>query len=160
MTMAGRIGVMSPHGELLQVGTPDEIYEHPSCRYTAEFIGETNVFHGRIARDQLIGADFPAPLAIAVAEPSADGSEGWLSVRPERVRLSRERPAAAGNAAYGTVVDIAYLGSHSAYHVRLDGERTMIASVPCVHWGEASPPSRGDVVWLSWAAQDGVVLTR
>jgi len=45
--MADRIGVMSPQGELLQLGAPGEIYERPNCRYTAEFVGETNMLSGR-----------------------------------------------------------------------------------------------------------------
>ena len=159
MTMAGRIGVMSPKGELLQVGTPDEVYEHPNCRYTAEFIGETNLFGGRVAGGRLRCSDFPDPLALAEAGRPADGREAWLSVRPERVRLSRSAFENADNQAPGTVEDIAYLGSHSDYHLRLAGGRTMIAQVPRAHWGEDAAPEHGDAVWLSWAAPDGVVLT-
>jgi hypothetical protein len=36
----------------------------------------------------------------------------------------------------------------------------MVASVPCVHWGEASAPARGDAVWLAWSGRESVVLTR
>jgi putrescine transport system ATP-binding protein len=160
MTMADRIGVMSPKGELLQVGTPDEVYGQPACRYTAQFIGETNLFGGRVTGGQLRCDDFPAPLALAEAGRPADGSEAWLSVRPERVRLSRTPVDKTDNQASGTVDNIAYLGSHSDYHVRLAGGRTLIASVPCARWGEDTAPVRGDAVWLSWAAPDGVVLTR
>ncbi|KAI5915212.1 ABC transporter ATP-binding protein [Thauera sp. 2A1] len=165
MTMASRIGVMS-EGVLLQVGTPDEIYEHPSCRFTAEFIGETNLFHGRLEGGRLNGSDFPAPLAIAAEAMPAPGTEVWLSVRPERVVLGRQPPAAVNgnvpiNAAQGEVDEIAYLGSHSVYHLRLGGGgRRMIASVPSAHWGEASAPARGERVWAWWLAPDGVVLTR
>ena len=80
-------------------------------------------------------------------------------MRPERVRLSRSAFENADNQAPGTVEDIAYLGSHSDYHLRLAGGRTMIAQVPRAHWGEAPAPAHGDAVWLSWAAPDGVVLT-
>ncbi|VEB41427.1 Spermidine/putrescine import ATP-binding protein PotA [Chromobacterium violaceum] len=51
MTMSSRIGIMS-EGKLLQVGTPTEIYEYPSCRFTAEFIGETNMFEGAVVVDE------------------------------------------------------------------------------------------------------------
>jgi putrescine transport system ATP-binding protein len=162
MTMADRIGVMS-EGRLLQVGTPGEIYEHPACRFVAEFIGETNLFHGWRGEAGLACDDFPAPLALAAGARPAPGEEGWLSVRPERVALGRTQPPAAnpgGNRARGEVADIAYLGSHSIYHVRLAGGRTIIASVPCAQWGAAPPPGRGDTVWVSWPASAGVVLTR
>jgi putrescine transport system ATP-binding protein len=171
MTMASRIGIMS-EGALLQVGTPDEIYEKPNCRFSAEFIGETNLFHGRVLDGRLVGAEFPAPIAIDSSAAPAQRAEAWVSVRPERVVLSRARPANhegtdpdAGsngglNVARGEVADIAYLGSHSIYHVRLDGGPPMIASVPSAHWGEAPAPARGEAVWVSWQAPDGVVLTR
>ncbi len=51
MTMATRIGIMS-EGQLLQVGTPAEIYDYPNCRFTAEFIGDTNLFTGPVVVDE------------------------------------------------------------------------------------------------------------
>ncbi|ATE62185.1 ABC transporter ATP-binding protein [Thauera sinica] len=161
MAMAGRIGIMS-EGRLLQVGAPDEIYEHPRCRFAAEFIGETNLFHGRIEDGRLAGSDFPVPLAIDAGGAPPPGAEAWLSVRPERVVLGRHPPPADGgaplNAAQADVAEIAYLGSHSIYHLRLHGGRGMIASVPGVGRGEA--PARGEAVWVWWRAPDGVVLTQ
>jgi len=171
MTMASRIGIMS-EGALLQVGTPSEIYEHPDCRFTAEFIGETNMFHGRVAGDALACDDFPAPIALAPGAGLRQGDEAWVSVRPERVVLRRAHADAADhvrassdgepgcNQACGEVADIAYLGSHSVYHVRLASGRTVIASVPSVHWGDAPAPTWGDAVRVAWYAPDGVVLTR
>lgn len=165
MTMASRIGVMS-EGRLLQVGTPGEIYERPNCRFTAEFIGDTNLFHGRVAGGALACADFPAPLRIGPAAGTREGAELWVSVRPERVALSRERDTLGpqrhpdGNVARGEVAEIAYLGSHSVYHLRLAGGRVILASVASTHWGDAPPPSWGEALWIAWAAADGVVLTR
>jgi putrescine transport system ATP-binding protein len=163
MTMASRIGVMS-EGMLLQVGTPSEIYEQPNCRFTAEFIGETNLFHGRAANGAagpaLVCDDFPSPLAIVPDGGVAPGAEAWLSVRPERLRLARAPTDGVGNQASGEVADIAYLGSRSIYHVRLAGGRKLIASVASVQWGGETPPTWGDTVWVSWPAPAGVVLTR
>ncbi|AWI81163.1 polyamine ABC transporter ATP-binding protein [Parazoarcus communis] len=162
MTMADRIGVMSD-GVLLQVGTPDEIYEHPNCRFTAEFIGETNMFHGRLGQQGVACSDFPAPIIIPPLTDHADGSDVSVSVRPERIVLGREKPEAADgtmNQAAGEVVDIAYLGSYSIYHVRVGTSRTVIASVPSARWGDAPPPTWGDSVWVSWKAPAGVVLGR
>ena len=160
MTMADRIGVMSPQGELLQVGAPGEIYERPNCRYTAEFVGETNLFEGHVAEDRLICADLPTPLRMP-PDGAAEGATAWLSVRPERIALHRSAPApAADNRLSGRVTGIAYLGAHSIVHVGVAGGRTMIASVPTAHWGEALPPARGESVWVSWAGPDGVVLTQ
>ena len=163
MTMADRIGVMSD-GVLLQVGTPDEIYEHPNCRFTAEFIGETNMFNGRLESRGVVCPDFPTPIAIGPAAGVSQGSEVSVSVRPERVLLSREQPENGEggfiNRAAGEVTDIAYLGSYSIYHVRLASGRNVTASVPSARWGDAAPPTWGDPVWVSWKAPAGVVLSR
>ncbi|QTQ36854.1 ABC transporter ATP-binding protein [Aromatoleum petrolei] len=166
MTMAGRIGVMN-EGRLLQVGTPGEIYETPDCRFTAEFIGETNLFHGRVADGALACAGFPAAIVLPPDAGLAEGDEAWVSVRPERVTLSRAGAASGGvqagagcNGATGEVAEIAYLGSHSVYHVQLANGRIVIASVPSVHWGDSAPPTWGDAVGVAWFAPDGVVLTR
>ncbi|MEZ5611141.1 MAG: polyamine ABC transporter ATP-binding protein [Rhodocyclaceae bacterium] len=162
MTMASRIGVMSD-GVLLQVGTPGEIYEHPNCRFTAEFIGETNMFDGQLGPQGVACAEFPVPIAVA-ASGLAQGLAVSVSVRPERVLLGRERPATSEggmeNCAPGVVADIAYLGSYSIYHVRLANGRIVTASVPSARWGDAPPPTWDDAVWISWRAAAGVVLDR
>ena len=158
MTMADRIGVMSPHGELLQVDTPNEIYERPNCRYTAEFVGETNLFEGRVVQGRLACADLPAPLQLPPGA-AAEGATAWLSVRPERVKLHRSEPAPApDNLVPGRVSGIAYMGSHSIVHVGVAGGRTMIARRQGSH--EGGMPGQGDAVWLAWSGADGVVLTR
>ena len=163
MTMADRIGVMSPRGALLQVAAPGQIYERPSCRYTAEFIGETNLFAGRIRGGKLESPDFPRPIVLPPASlPGAapgEGDECWLSVRPERLWLHAGPAAVAhDNVASGVVAEIAYLGSHSIYHLAVAGARALIVSVASAHWGESSAPARGEAVTVSWSGPDGVVL--
>ena len=166
MTMADRIGILS-EGGLVQVGTPGEIYERPNCRFSASFIGETNLFHGRIEGDRLVGGEFPQPIRFVATVALQKGGEAWLSLRPECVRVHHraagdacvpERPD--DNAAPAEVAEIAYLGGRSIYHLRLPGGGSMIASVPAAHWGEAAPPARGEPVRVSWPAPDGVLLLR
>ena len=96
MTMADRIGVMSPQGELLQVGPPGELYERPAYCYVAEFVGETNLFAGRVSRGALHVADFPAPLVLPPEHGLAEGRDAWLSVRPERAAPAAQRAFAGG----------------------------------------------------------------
>lgn len=165
--MADRIGVMSPHGRLLQVGTPGQIYEAPASRYTAEFVGETNLFRGRIEGARLRCNDVAEPLALDVPAALKDGDEAWLSVRPERLRLARGLPATARddpkatatNCIAGTVSGIAYLGSYSIVQVCIASGRLLVASVPWHRHDDVAWPVRGDEVWLEWGAGDAVVLT-
>ena len=168
MTMTDRIGILS-EGGLVQVGTPGEIYERPNCRFSAGFIGETNLFHGRIEGDRLASSDFPQPIVFAAGAGASppSGGEAWLSLRPECVRVHRRAAGDAcvaehpgENVAAAEVAEIAYLGGRSIYHLRLPGGRAMIASVPAAHWGETAPPARGEPVRVSWPAPDGVLLLR
>ena len=164
MTMADRIGLMTPQGRLQQVGPPREVYERPNSRYTAEFVGETNLFEGRVEGGRLHCAGLPAPLALPpTAALPAEGSAAWLSLRPESVQLLPDAPGdeadhGADHGAAGEVQDVAYLGDRSIVHVNVPGAaRRMMASVP---QHERPRFERGQPVWLAWRAADGVVLTQ
>ncbi|MCW3478069.1 polyamine ABC transporter ATP-binding protein [Neisseriaceae bacterium JH1-16] len=166
MTMATRIGIMS-EGQLLQVGTPSEIYEYPNCRFTAEFIGETNLFPGQVVVDEpdrveIESSQLGNRILIDHGITGPKGMEVWTSIRPEDVRLDRRPPAAGHNAAQGKVEDIAYLGSFSIYHVKLASGKVVKSTVPSSRWYEANeePPTWGDPVFVSWRSDLPVVLTR
>ncbi|MDN0077631.1 polyamine ABC transporter ATP-binding protein [Crenobacter sp. SG2303] len=164
MTMAGRIGIMS-EGQLLQVATPGEIYEHPNCRFTAEFIGETNLFGGHVIEDEpdfvrVQSTELPRPVRIGHGITGTLGMPVWLSLRPERVGVTRRQPVSHGNWAAGTVSDIAYLGGFSIFHVRLDTGKVVKASVPATRWREEAAPIWDEPVFVSWADNDAVVLTQ
>ncbi|MFC3532069.1 ABC transporter ATP-binding protein [Vogesella facilis] len=164
MTMAGRIGIMS-EGQLLQVASPGDIYEHPNCRFTAEFIGDTNLFGGHVVEDEadhvcIQATELPRPVRIGHGITGTLGMAVWLSLRPERVAVSRRQPVQQHNWVAGTVSDIAYLGSFSIFHVRLDGGKVIKASVPASHWRDEAAPGWNEPVFVSWADNDAVVLTQ
>lgn len=163
MTMAHRIAVMDA-GRIRQVGTPDEIYEQPSNRFTAEFIGSVNLVEGKIDEDQKDYITIRAPIlehAIYVGHgvTGYEGQEVALALRPEKLVLSKEEPAQRYNKTRGVIEDIAYFGSHSVYHVRLPGgERLMANSANAQRWA-SDRFTWEDEIWLSWDDQAGVVLT-
>jgi len=159
MGMASRMGVMS-QGRLVQVGTPGEVYERPSCRFVADFIGGVNLFEGRVA-----GAGTPLSvecpelgLRIAVAGAAPSGAEVAVAVRPERISLSTQEPGRA-NRLRGTVQEIAFRGEASTYHVGIAGGRLLRVTLPNAGPGTAPPPGVGAAVWLGWDAESGVLLT-
>ena len=164
MTMADRIGIMS-EGRLLQVGTPMEIYEHPTSRFTADFIGDTNMFRGTLKTSGGPGAfiataDMPDDMRVADACGLPAGASVWVSVRPESMDVRREPPPVDTNRCFGTVREIAYLGSESVFHVELPNSRVLRAAVPTAHWNAAAAPARGDTVYLSWTPLACVVLAQ
>jgi putrescine transport system ATP-binding protein len=174
MTMSTRIAVMD-RGRIAQVGTPTEIYEYPDSRFTARFIGQVNLFEGRVAESQ------PDHLLIHSDEAGCDlyinhgaampvGTAVCVAVRPEKIAVDKVPPPAGvtRNATRGRVREIAYLGDVSIYLVELSDdaprgtpEGTMMrVTVPNVVRRSDLPVSWGDEVYLSWQPTAGVVLTR
>ena len=164
MTVADRIGVMD-RGRLVQVATPPEIYEQPNSRWVADFIGEVNLIEGRVAemgaRATTVTSEHVGKLEAAPANEARPGATVWVALRPEKVRISHAQPAGAGaNCVAGVVWDIGYLGDVSVYKVRLDTGFVVKAAAPNLARLIERPFSFGERVWLSWAGDAGVVLTR
>lgn len=162
MTMANRIAVME-NGQISQVGEPGHVYEQPSSRFSAEFIGSVNLFEGVLVEDHADWASVKSD-SLGGALYLGHGVTGThdmacaVAVRPEKILVSRDEPQQEHNKYQGVVEEIAYLGSHSVYHVRLPAGMIVLATAM-----NASRYSDrftwGDQVWLSWDNDAGVVLT-
>ena len=171
MTMATRIGVMS-EGKILQIGQPAEIYETPNCRFVADFIGSVNLFKGHVEVDE------PDHVVIATNEckhyvshgiTGTAGMDVHVAVRPEKMTLQttpvqdaeRESLAEVGyNMAQGVIEDLAYLGSLTTYHVKLDGGTVVKVTHTNAARHNAAQLTWGDRVYVWWCGSDVVVLTR
>jgi putrescine transport system ATP-binding protein len=164
MTVSDRIAVMDK-GILVQVATPAEIYEAPNSRYVADFIGDINIFEAKVAANEagIVTLDSEG-LPVKVEQAGSDALTGnavAFAIRPEKVRISLDAPAApAANAAQGEVVDIGYLGDFSIFIVKLADGRIMRAAQANVSRLVDRPITFGDRVWLTWPAEAGIVLTR
>jgi putrescine transport system ATP-binding protein len=163
MTMAGRLAVMS-EGEIVQLGTPHEVYEYPNSRFSAEFIGSTNLFEGHTIEDEpdhvfIETPDLPCRLYVNHGITGPLGMPVTISVRPERIALTRKPPEGAYNWGKGIVTNIAYMGGYSLYHVKLEAGKTVIANVSSLALTEIDTPTWGDEVYVRWSASAGVVLT-
>jgi len=164
MTMAGRIAIMN-RGKFVQIGEPEEIYEHPTTRYSAEFIGSVNLFEGMLRERQPDGLviDSPGlihPLKVDSDASVVDGVPVHVALRPEKVMLSENVPADGCNFAVGEVVHIAYLGDLSIYHVRLHSGQMISAQLQNAYRFRKGAPTWGDEVRLCWDADSCVVLTQ
>ena len=164
MTMAHRMAVMD-QGEILQVGTPSEIYEHPNCRFTAEFIGSVNLFEGNLVEDEpdyvvIDSSEACCPIRVGHGISGTLGMQVWVAIRPEKIRILREPSEDSFNCAQGIVDEIGYQGSHSIYHIRLDSGKRAIVTQPNLSRDLDERPTWGDRVYLSWDTDAPVVLTR
>ncbi len=163
MTMANRLAVMS-EGQIVQIGTPGEVYEYPNSRFSAEFIGSTNLFDGATVEDEpdhvfIESPDLPCHVYVNHGISGPLGMPVTVSVRPERIALTRKPPEGAYNWGRGTISNIAYMGGYSLYHVRLDSGKTVIANVSSLAISELEAPALGDEIYVRWSASAGVVLT-
>ncbi len=162
MTMAHRIAIMDA-GRIRQIGSPDEIYEQPSCRFTASFIGSVNMIEGKLIVDEadyaVIGSPaLPHGIRIGHGLTGFEGMEVAFAVRPEKLALSKEEPEGEFNKARGVIEDIAYFGSHSVYHVRLPSGTKLLANYLNSQRWASERFTWNDEVWLSWGDLAGVVL--
>ena len=163
MTMAGRIAIMN-RGKFVQIGEPEEIYEHPTSRYSAEFIGSVNVFEGLLRERREDGLVIASPGLVHPLKVQSDISMTenvpvHVALRPEKVMLCEEVPADGCNFAVGEVVHIAYLGDLSIYHVRLHSGQMISAQLQNAYRYRKGAPTWGDEVRLCWDTDSCVVLT-
>ena len=152
MVMSDRIGIMRS-GRLVQVGTPDEIYNRPINKFVSEFMGEVNMLEvTRSAGDRLacpsLDAEFSAP-----AMPNGFTS-GHLVIRPESVRFLSD-PSEAENAVQGTVYNMYSLGSRIQYHVRVG---THVFTVEKLR-ERRYEGNLDDVVTVGWDAADSILVS-
>src|ERR1700730_7556513 len=157
MTMADRIGVMD-RGRVVQVAPPEEVYEQPSTRYVADFIGDVNLIEARVGKRKTLDSEIG--VIRAAGTKAKAGVTVWLALRPEKMKISRARPTDAGHCAEGRGHDIAYLGDLSLYRVRLAGGRELKVTEANQSRRVKPPIGWDDKVFLSWALDAGVVLTR
>jgi putrescine transport system ATP-binding protein len=159
MTVAHRMAVMNK-GRLMQVATPSEIYERPSSRWIADFIGEVNLIEGTIVAVQpdavLIDGTANRRFRLVSSPGTRPGLRVWIALRPERLAIAMSAPAETENCLAGRVSDIAYLGDMSLYRVRLADGAEIKVSV--ANRGGAATIRGDDAVWLTFAPDGGVIL--
>jgi putrescine transport system ATP-binding protein len=160
MTLASRVGVMN-RGEIVQVGTPRDIYEFPATRFVADFIGSVNLFEGRLAEDEPGFArvqcpELPVPVLIDHGVSAPPAADCWVAVRPEKIDIAREQPLARDNWAHGLIHDIAYMGDMSIYVVRLDSGRDVRVTLANRTRKPEEQYTWGDAVYLHWDASSPV----
>jgi putrescine transport system ATP-binding protein len=164
MTLASRIGVMN-HGEIVQAGTPAEIYEFPSSKFVADFVGSVNIFEGKLIEDEpeyvRIGSEeLGGTIYVSHGISAAPEATVWAAVRPEKVFMSTAPPAEGpDNVVRGAVQDIAYLGDLSIYLVKLPTGKVVRVTQPNTS-RHAEAITWEQQVYLSWDSTSPVVVTR
>jgi len=121
LTMSDRIAVMS-RGKILQVGSPRDIYDRPSERFVANFIGETNFLEGHVAElkgeEAVVKLNGGAVISAGLPENVRPSGRVTVVVRPEHADLVKSGAKAD---LWGKLENVVYFGTDTHYHLLLDG---------------------------------------
>jgi putrescine transport system ATP-binding protein len=165
MALSTRIAVMN-RGQVLQVGTPAEIYEFPQSRFVADFVGTTNLFEGTVDDNRpghIVVRSPEAGCDIVVDEigPFGSGQRVWVALRPEKIRLTKAPvEGAAVNQLKGVVWELGYLGNRSTYRIKTDSGKLVTVFAQNDRRTSEWSIDWSDEVYLSWSASGAVVLAQ
>jgi putrescine transport system ATP-binding protein len=163
MALATRIAVMD-RGQVVQVGTPAEIYEFPRSRFVADFVGTANLFEGTVCACE------PGTVRVQCAETGGElvvddsgtftlGQQVWVALRPEKVRLGKEPSTASRvNQLRGTVWELGYLGNRSTYRIKTSSGKLVTVVAQNERRTSEAAIDWSDEVFVSWSADAAVVL--
>jgi spermidine/putrescine transport system ATP-binding protein len=160
LTMSDRIAVMND-GVVEQLGSPEEIYEHPQTRFVAGFIGTSNLLSGKLAAVTggagVIEAGAGERIVVPLRELSlTPGDQVELTVRPEKITVAAE-PGAAGCALRGTITEVVYLGTSTSFTVVTSTGADMVVFQQ--NTGSVGQvPARGSAVWLCWEPEHSYLI--
>lgn len=155
LTLSDRIAVMAD-GRVLQVDTPDGLYEKPISRRVARFVGTMNFLRARVmarAGDHVtLEVEGLGHRSVATSLcTQGDDREICVAIRPEKFTLHPSAPETAAATVSGTIEARVYLGERSHYHVRIDGcDQPIAVSTQNTSVRHDGAPMEGRRVWLTW----------
>ncbi|MDP8965406.1 MAG: ABC transporter ATP-binding protein [Cyanobacteriota bacterium] len=161
MSLSDRIAVMRA-GKIEQIGTPADIYERPQTTFVADFIGDTNLFKGRLDSVDTSSLQITTTTGLKIVvqpkspqEAPSNSHELVVSVRPEKIRLSLTPPESKINCFEGRLQHVMYLGTHVHYLVELLSGDRITVMLPNV---TNKLPDSNTPVYARWAASDCLAL--
>ncbi len=161
MTLADRIAVMDK-GQVKQVGPPGEVYEHPSSRFVANFLGSMSQYEAVVSKVSGQNAEIDVPafarsVQTGILSDLVKGETLTLAIRPEKLMIHHDRPDAA-NVIEGEIKDLAYFGKDSLYRVILpSGQLLSVHAVNAKRKGDKRPDWH-DKVWISFDPASAILL--
>lgn len=172
LSISDRIAVMNK-GEILQVGTPAEVYESPADSFVADFIGENNFFEGKVT--EIMNNEFAklhneklGDLVFEMDKPVKVGDRVKVSIRPEKIKLSKTMPKVVNenekiNVLKVYVNELIYSGFQSKYFVFLNNDKDLTFKVFKQHAVYFDDHDEGAIWWdeeayIAWDADDGFLV--
>ena len=166
LSMSDRICIMR-EGQIIQSGSPRELYDEPVNRYVADFVGKTNFFSGAVVdtNDSGISVKTDSGQVLLGVQPQgaplpAKGSKACVAVRPEMIAISAADEANNDSniAVQGRVMNMIFLGEHSEYLVATEGYGDVMVLSPKSIESTKRSFAPGDNVSISWRPEVALVL--
>ena len=172
LSVSDRLAVMN-QGNVLQVGTPHEIYESPATDFVARFIGEANLFDAKVISvekldrewvEYMTELDIPelGRIKVTTVDDVKPGQTVSFTIRPEKIVITTDRPATKRediNLFQGIVDEPIYSGFQSKFYVRVMDKTILRVIKQHANYSDEGP----DIIWkdsvyLSWSANDGYIV--
>jgi spermidine/putrescine transport system ATP-binding protein len=180
LSVSDRLAVMN-QGDVLQIGTPHEIYESPATEFAARFIGETNLFDGTVLSvekmnqpllpamesgdtEYMVELEIPGlgRIKVTSVDEVKAGQTVAFTVRPEKIVITKDRPATKRediNLFHGTVDEPIYSGFQTKFYVKVMDKNIIRVIKQHANYSDEGPDIRWkDSVFLSWSANDGYIV--
>jgi len=162
LTMSDRIAVMN-EGEVAQLGSPRDIYEHPATLFVAGFIGTSNILSGdvkSVSGDRAVilsGDGQHVEVPVRTDMSVATGDKVDLTVRPEKMDIRADAADCATCRVRGTVTEVVYLGTSTNYNVLTStGAEVTVFMQNSNNADDVA--TRGQSVWLSWEPRHSYMI--
>jgi spermidine/putrescine transport system ATP-binding protein len=161
LTVADYMAIMNHDGVIEQIGTPKEIYEFPTSSFVAQFVGSTNIFSGTIKGGAFEVQDLGLLQVAMPDKPWAiDGAQALMSVRPEKIEISKSKLEGFTNELQAKVEAIVYHGRSTQYNVRLSNGRLLQVFEQNEEHFPHEVIDYDDMVYLYWQKENVVMLER
>lgn len=158
LQLSDRIAVMRD-GKCLQVGTPKSIYEDPADSFVARFIGPVNEIQGEVSGEQAEELSFASILGTFKIKKNGVPIQktSCLLLRPEKMRILRQRSQTQENLLHGEILDLTYLGSRTEYTVKI-GETLFKVFEQELERAKKRSLNVGDKIFMTWRTEDAIIL--
>ncbi len=166
LTVADHMAIMNHEGEIEQIGTPKEIYEFPNSSFVAKFVGTTNIFNGNLCQiDSETQFEIPNLGRINIFIPKkkpwmSEGCHALMSIRPEKIFISKQPMPNFSNTLKGVVQSIVYYGRSTQYNVVInDVIKLQVFEQNEEHFSQEDI-DYDDEVYLCWQKENVVLLEK
>ncbi len=163
LTVADHMAIMNPNGKLAQIGTPKQIYEFPNSTFVAQFVGNTNIFDGKLLleeSDAKFEVEGLGTFTIVHPQNSriASLNEAIMSIRPEKIFISKKPVENFSNTLTGIVSSIVYTGRSTLYEVILNNRMKLQVFEQNEEHFPQETIDYDDQVYLSWQKENVILL--